>query len=99
MKIAVVGATSFIGLELLRSLAKESNVELLAVARQTSPKIKEILKIGNNIKLKYLTLEEYEHLGTVIGPVDCLVYLTWNGTRGTSRVMTMNYSLLIMNRE
>lgn len=85
MKIAVVGATSFIGLELLRSLAKESNVELLAVARQTSPKIKEILKIGNNIKLKYLTLEEYEHLGTVIGPVDCLVYLTWNGTRGTSR--------------
>ena len=53
MKIAVVGATSFIGLELLRSLVKESNVELLAVARQTSPKIKEILKIRNNIKLKY----------------------------------------------
>lgn len=85
MKIAVVGATSFIGLELLRALAKESNVELLAVARQTSPKVKEILKIGNNIKLKYLTLQEYEHLGTVTGPVDCLVYLTWNGTRGSSR--------------
>ena len=34
MKIAVVGATSFIGLELLRSLVKESNVELLAVARE-----------------------------------------------------------------
>jgi len=75
MKIAVVGATSFIGLELLRSLVKESNVELLAVARQTSPKIKEILKIGNNIKLKYLTLQEYEQLGTVLGPVDCL---EWN---------------------
>lgn len=85
MKIAVVGATSFIGLELLRALAKESNVELLAVARPTSPKVKEILEIGNNIKLKYLTLQEYEHLGTITGPVDCLVYLTWNGTRGTSR--------------
>ena len=81
MKIAVVGATSFIGLELLRALAKESNVELLAVARPTSPKVKEILEIGNNIKLKYLTLQEYEHLGTITGPVDCLVYLTWNGTR------------------
>ena len=96
MKIVIAGATSFIGLELLKALAKESDTEVLAIARETSPKVKEILSIGNNVALQYLTLEDYDQLGTITGPIDCLIYLTWNGTRGESR---SNHDLQVFNYE
>ncbi len=86
MKIAIAGATSFIGMHLLRELSQKSaGDELVAVVRKGSKQIPVLKAMGSHIDVKELDLDEYENLGTTVGAVDCLVYLTWNGTRGSDR--------------
>lgn len=82
-KIAVIGATSFIGRNLIKSLSQE-DWEIIAVIRNHSNKRKDIEHIPN-INILECDMDDYNKIGRLIGYVDCAVYLTWNGTRGQSR--------------
>lgn len=85
MKVAIVGATSFIGTNLIKTL-KNTQIDIVAVVRKSSDKRKQLEKMASNkMEIRELNLDNYDRLGETIGRVDCLVYLTWNGTRGKTR--------------
>lgn len=84
MKIVITGANSFIG----TSLAKKANSlgwETVLVVRPGHNSIDGL----ENCRLVALPMESYDQLGNAVGPCDCLVHLSWNGTRGESRMDAM----------
>ena len=87
MKIAIIGATSFIGKNLIEKL-NSSNFDIMAVVRENSTK-KEAIISQSNVNILECNMENYNSLGNKLGHVDCLVYLTWDGTRGSDRDNTL----------
>lgn len=84
-RVVISGATSFIGVNLVKRLIRE-DVEILALARPDSPKLK---KLPSSEKLRIIPAEmsQYKSLDSIIGePCDCFIHLTWNGTRGADRM-------------
>lgn len=84
MKIAIVGGTSFIGKNLIKICRKKKDLDITAVIRQASPKRKEIEHFSN-VKIVECDMNNYNKLGSLLGKIDCLVYLSWDGTRGIDR--------------
>lgn len=84
MKICITAANCFIGLPLVKKAA-ELGWEVIAVVR-VGNKQKDFIATIQNTKVIELNLEDYDQLGALVGPVDCAVLLTWNGTRGKTRL-------------
>lgn len=83
MRVAVIGATSFIGKNLVKAL-NIAGCDVCAVIRENSP-YKECFQKDKNTHVVECNLEDYSMLGDLLGKVDCMVYLTWDGTRGSDR--------------
>ena len=83
MRICITGASSFIGLPLMKR-AVSLGWEVIAVIRPGN-KMKSSISALKNTKIIERNLENYNELGSLIGEVDCAVLLAWNGTRGTTR--------------
>lgn len=80
MKIVITGANSFIGIKLAKR-SRELGWETILVVRSG----RDISQIENS-RVVALPLDEYDCLGSLVGPCDCFVHLAWNGTRGESRM-------------
>ena len=83
MRIAVTGATSFIGSAFIKAAAAKGH-SIAAVVRRSSPKAAE-LRAMENVTVSELDMEEYDRLGETVGKTDCFVHFAWNGTRGLQR--------------
>lgn len=83
MKVAIVGATSFIGKNLTTALNNAGD-DIFAVVRENSKK-KCAIELQKNVYIVECNMENYDTLGGKIGSIDSLVYLTWDGTRGKDR--------------
>lgn len=83
MKICITAANCFIGFPLVKK-ASESGWEVLAVVREGNRRRKELEAI-KNVSVIELNLQDYGKIGERLGAIDCLVMLTWNGTRGQTR--------------
>ena len=84
MKICITAANCFIGLPLVKK-ASSLGWGVIAVVR-VGNKQKEYLGSIPNVNVIELNLEDYGKLGNLVGPIDCAVLLTWNGTRGQTRL-------------
>lgn len=84
MKICITAANCFIGLPLVKK-ASSLGWKVIAVVR-VGNKQKDYIASIPNVKVVELNLEDYGELGSLVGPVDCSVLLTWNGTRGQIRL-------------
>lgn len=83
MKIAIIGASSFIGQNLIKYVDRK-NWQITAVVRNKKT-YQDVFSKYNNVSLVECDMKDYINLGKLIGYVDCAVYLTWNGTRGETR--------------
>ncbi|MBO4877120.1 MAG: NAD(P)-dependent oxidoreductase [Ruminococcus sp.] len=83
MRIAVTGATSFIGSAFIKAAAAKGH-SIVAVVRRNSSKADE-LRAMENVTVTELDMEEYDRLGEAAGETDCFVHFAWNGTRGLQR--------------
>lgn len=84
MRICITAANCFIGLPLVKK-ASSLGWEVIAVVR-VGNKQKDYIGSIPNTKVIELNLENYDQLGEIVGKVDCAVVLTWNGTRGQTRL-------------
>lgn len=84
MRICITAANCFIGLPLVKK-ASSLGWEVIAVVRVGNKQKDYICSIPNT-KVVELNLENYDQLGEIVGKVDCAVLLTWNGTRGQTRL-------------
>lgn len=80
-RIAVTGANSFVGRAFVSAMAPFYQ-EILLVTRAGHG----AMDAPPNSRLVELSMEEYRRLGSLTGPVDCLVCLAWSGTRGGARM-------------
>jgi len=81
--IFITGATSFIGVNLIRELYKKNNI--VAIIRKNS-KNKYLLEEFKDIKIIELNMDEIDLLPNYIDiKCDIFYHLAWNGTRGESR--------------
>lgn len=85
MKIAVTGANSFIGKEILRRALKK-NWETIAIIRDKKRGDLAEYNNQNAVSIKYCDMDEYIGLGNKIQGADCLINLAWGGTRGHTRM-------------
>lgn len=91
--VVITGATSFIGMALVKKMVSE-NIHVIAVVRSNSNKIESLSEYGESITVIRLDMTEYYKLGECIGKADCFIHLAWNGTRGSDR---MNKDLQKLN--
>lgn len=84
MKICITAANCFIGMPLVKK-ASSLGCNVTAVVR-VGNKQKEYLGSIPNVNVIELNLEDYGKLGSLVKSVDCAVLLTWNGTRGQTRL-------------
>lgn len=84
MRICITAANCFIGLPLVKK-ASSLGWEVIAVVR-VGNKQKDYIGSIPNTKVIELNLENYDQLGEIVGKIDCAVLLTWNGTRGQTRL-------------
>lgn len=83
-KVIITGATSFIGLRLIKRLI-EGPYEIVAIVRPNSPKSSSLPKT-DRIKIVEAEMKEYKNLAKLVGdPCDIYFSLAWNGTRGAER--------------
>ncbi len=80
MKIVITGGNSFIGKALAKKAAARGNQVILVV--RSRAQIEEM----PNTSYVFADMEEYKKLGNMIGVCDCMVNLSWNGTRGAARM-------------
>lgn len=80
MKIVITGANSFIGIHLVQRM-EELGWETISIVRPG----RFVAGIKNS-RVVALPMESYHLLGTLVGACDCFVHLSWNGTRGESRM-------------
>mgnify|MGYP000426649154 CR=1 FL=1 len=81
--ILVTGATSFIGINLIKEILKEYKV--IAVVRPNSEKIL-LLPESKNLLVLGLEMKDYYKLPSLIKePIHAIVHLSWGGTRGIDR--------------
>lgn len=81
MRIAVTGASSFIGKAFIECAAKQGH-ECIAIIRKNGT-------VGNSelcTLIQRIEMEEYADLGRILPYIDCLVCLAWDGTRGDARM-------------
>ena len=83
MKIAIAGASCFIG-KILVQAAVDKAWEVVAVVREGSREIPYLSSLPN-VSVVQCNMDDYGSLGSMTGAVDCFVYLTWDGTRGEAR--------------
>ena len=84
-KVIVTGATSFIGIHLIKQLIYRSKYFVYAIVRRNSGK-RELLPKSDRVMVIELDMEEYTQIGQVIAtPCDACFMLAWNGTRGDDR--------------
>ncbi len=82
--ICITGATSFIGVNLIRELLKK-DYNIVAIIRRNS-KNKEKLASFKKIKIIELNMDEIDKLPNLINiKCDIFYHLAWNGTRGKDR--------------
>ncbi len=84
MRVCIAGADCFIGFPLVHRFASENN-DVVALVRVGNKDYKGFAD-NKNIKVIELDFVDYDRLGEVVGPVDCLIVLTWIGTRGHARL-------------
>ena len=82
MKVVVTGATSFIGKEYVKQAVKKG-WKVIAVIRNEN-KAQDIKQL-ENVSIFVSDFSDYKTIPDIIGPVDCLVHFSWNGTRGAER--------------
>lgn len=83
--VLITGATSFIGVNLIRRLL-EDGYEIYAIVRSQSQKVK-LLPVSANLHIIEASMEAYSMLDQLIArPCDGFVHLAWNGTRGADRM-------------
>ena len=85
MKFVITGASSFIGKALIKELANIGH-DCIGVIRPGS--IAKLGAINSSIKVLELDMSNYHKLGHLVKNVDCLVNLSWLGTRGLDRMDT-----------
>lgn len=79
--IVITGATSFIGLNLLKKLKKNKKNKLHLILRKNSSK-KKLLENIENIIIYEVNMEEYKNIDNYLNIIpDCLVHLAWDGVR------------------
>ena len=82
--ICITGATSFIGVNLIRELLKKQ-YNIISIIRKNSNHKKRLLEF-KEIKIIELNMDEIEELpSTIETKCDIFYHLAWNGTRGISR--------------
>jgi nucleoside-diphosphate-sugar epimerase len=102
-RVVVTGATSFIGVHLVRALLSAGS-DVTAVVRPNTAKNDLLLPENANLKYLELDLNEYSHLHEyLIETPDIYFSLAWNGTRGMDRddfnLQSMNYKYSIQGLE
>lgn len=80
--VVILGTTSFIGLELMKTLLKRG-YKVTAVCRKES--VSKIDESHQNLKTLTLDMKEYGRLGEVLEACDCFIPLTWSGTKSSER--------------
>lgn len=82
-KIVITGATSFIGIHLIKNLLNE--YQIIAVVRPKSQKILMLPQSPNLTKVE-LYMDEYNRISEEIHEnIDVFIHLAWDGTRGRER--------------
>ena len=82
--IVITGATSFIGIHLIK-LLQNKNVSLHLILRKNS-KNKYLVKKFKFIKIYEISMDDYNNIDKYIDfTPDCLVHCAWNGTRKPER--------------
>jgi nucleoside-diphosphate-sugar epimerase len=82
--VVITGATSFIGIYLIRALL-EKDYNIIAVVRRNSNNIAKLPK-SKKIKIVELDMNETNKLHECISEeCNIFVHLAWNGTRGSTR--------------
>lgn len=86
MKIIITGATSFIGVAIIRRLAKQPGNYIWAVIRPNSVNRKKI-PIYENVSVIELDMMQIENLDTYIrdNEIDVFYHLAWEGVRAPYR--------------
>ena len=96
MRIVISGATSFVGINLIRVLIKDSTNEIIALIRENSPNKKLLDEFGDRIKILCIDLDNIISLCDYIEYLDVFYLLAWRGTRGQDRndeeMQKKNYS-------
>lgn len=81
MKVTITGANSFIGKRLVERLCT-MGWDIVLVVRPGH----NVDQIPLNCQVLYLSMKEYDRLGTMVGPCDCFVHLAWSGAHGNARM-------------
>jgi len=84
MRVAITGANSFIGQRLIRKFCAVG-CDIIAIVRNGCPQIS-TLKEFPRVRVCECDMDNYAHLGDMIGATDCFVHLAWDGTRGSARL-------------
>lgn len=83
--IVITGATSFIGINLIKELLKTDSYKIYAVVRENSLKISMLPK-DKRVIIVHADMSEYDQLPEKVSDnVYCFVQLAWNGTRAPNR--------------
>lgn len=82
MRIAVTGATSFIGRPLIKRLTEDGH-ECIAVVRRGGLIEHDCFPM---IQVVEMDMSEYSNMHHETGNIDCLINLAWIGTRGIDRM-------------
>ncbi|EHL15612.1 hypothetical protein HMPREF9629_01736 [Peptoanaerobacter stomatis] len=86
--IVITGATSFIGIHLIRELTKDNNNKLHIIVRENNKKKEKLKKIEKekNIDVYKIDMDEYFKIKEYINfKPDILIHLSWNGIRKPQR--------------
>lgn len=87
MKIAISGASSFVGTNIIEELIKQyQDADIYALIRPNSPNNKKIAKFGNRINVLEVDMGNIQELTNLIDGIDVFYLNAWNGTRGADRL-------------
>lgn len=84
-KILIVGASSFVAIELIKKMLHK-NYYIVAVIRPNSPNYFRIIPLKDQIRIIELEMSNYTELsGMIEEDFDLCYYFSWNGVRGKER--------------
>lgn len=100
-KVLITGATSFIGIHLIKKLLNK--YKIIAIVRPNSPKIELLPECTNLIKVKLNMNEYYKIPELIYDDIDIFIHFAWDGTRGNKRndglLQEKNYNYSVMALE
>ena len=85
MKIVITGATGFVGRWLVKAIS-DKELECVAIIRPDQRLFVEADPLFRNIERYSLEMIEYNRIGELIPDADCLINLSWAGSRGKDRM-------------